>query len=162
MPLPLLRGRWWCDASAPLPPPDVTAMTANDIITLKDMGVHGTIEMHGPHSYYPEGFVLPHDRIPRKATLELTYHFSPAILSNTGSIRVYVNGTAVGIINAPQQPQAEGEFAFVTLNVPADVLTRNNELNFEFTGGMPLEVDTKAVVDRAGEDRRFVAHPGGR
>jgi len=140
-------------------PPDVTGMTANDIITLKDMGVHGTIEMHGPHSYYPEGFVLPHDRIPRKATLELSYHFSPEILDHKGSIRVFVNGTAVGVINAPEQPQAAGHYGFLTLNVPADVLTRNNELNFEFTGGMPLQVDTQArsvVLANIGDSSRIL------
>ncbi len=134
-------------------------MTANDIITLKQMGVQGAIAMHGPHNYYAEGFVLPHDRIPRKAVVELTYHFSPAILSHKGSIRVFVNGTTVGLINAPQKPQADGEYAFVTLNVPADVLTRNNEINFEFTGGMLLQVDSKAksvVLANIGDSSRIL------
>ena len=144
---------------ATLPPPDVTAISANEIVTLKDMGVQGTLAMHGPHSYYAEGFVLPQDRIPRKASLELTYHFSPAILSHTGSIKVSVNGTPVGIINAPKSPQKDGEYAFVSLNVPADILTRNNELAFEFTGGTPLEVDTKAksiVLASIGDSSRML------
>jgi len=142
-----------------LPPPEVTAMTANDKITLKDMGVQGTVEMHGPHSYYSEGFVLPHDRIPRHAALELTYHFNPAILTHTGSIKVMVNGTAVGILNAPEHAQREGFYAFVSLNVPADLLTRNNEITFEFTGGTALEVDTKAqsvVLANIGDTSRIL------
>lgn len=147
------------DDAAPLPPPDVTMMTANDIITLKQMGVQGAVAMHGPHNYYAEGFVLPHDRIPRKAVVELTYHFSPAMLVHTGSIRVYVNGTAVGVINAPKQMQQDGEYAFASLNVPADILTRNNDLTFEFTGGAALQVDTKAksvVLASIGDSSRIL------
>jgi len=131
-------------AAAPLPPPDVTAITANDKISLKDMGVLGTIEMHGPHSYYSEGFVLPHDRIPRHAAIELTYHFSSAILAHTGSITVLVNGSAVGVIHAPEHPQKDGDYAYVSLNVPAELLTRNNELTFEFTGGTALQLETNS------------------
>ncbi len=147
------------DANAALPPPDVTALTANDIISLKDMGVHGTIEMHGPHSYYSEGFVLPHSRIPSHASLELTYHFNPAMLSHTGSITVYVNGTPVGKLHAPPQAQNDWEYGFVSLNVPADLLTRNNELTFEFTGGTALQVDTKTnsvVLAKIGDSSRIL------
>ncbi len=142
-----------------LPPPDVTAITANDKITLKDMGVHGTVEMHGPHSYYSVGFVLPNDRVPRHATLELTSHFNASILTHTGSIKVLVNGTPVGILNAPQHPQKDYEYGYVTLNVPADVLIRNNELTFEFTGGTALQVDTKAksvVLANIGDSSRIL------
>ena len=99
-------------------PPEVTFDTANERITLKDMGIHGAVDMHGPHSYYSVGFVLPHDRLPTHAALELSYHFAASVRPRTGRIRVTVNGQAVGVLTAPEQPQADREFAFVSLRVP--------------------------------------------
>jgi len=145
IPVPVITNPLAAGSNAPAPPPpDVTAITADDRISLKDMGVLGTIGMHGPHSYYSEGFVLPHDRIPRHAAIEITYHFSSAILPHTGTIAVMVNGSPVGVIQAPEQPQKDGDYGYVSMNVPADILTRNNELTFEFTGGTALQLDTNA------------------
>ena len=62
----------------------LTEETATDKITLKDMGVQSSIEMHGPHSYYSVGFVLPNSQIPKRGQLNLTYHFSSSILPHTG------------------------------------------------------------------------------
>jgi len=123
----------------PVLAPQVTAATANDIITLKDMGVQQAIEMRGPHSYYSEGFVLPLNRIPRHATLEISYHFNPRILTKTSLIRVFINGLAVGTITPPDQPQAPGEFGYIALPIPGEQLTRNNDLTFEITGGTAMQ-----------------------
>ena len=123
--------------------PPVADAEANDRITLKDMGVHSAIDMHGPHSFYSEGFVLSHTRLPKRATLNLTYHFSNALLPHTGSIKVTINGTPIAAIAAPDKPQKDGEYAFVSLPVPADLLIRNNDLTFEFTGGTLLGSEEK-------------------
>ncbi|HEY0306783.1 MAG TPA: UDP-forming cellulose synthase catalytic subunit [Acidobacteriaceae bacterium] len=132
----------------PMLAPQVTAATATDIITLKDMGAQRGLEMRGPHSYYSEGFVLPLSRVPHHAAIELSYHFNPLILAKTSLIRVFINGLAVGTITAPEHPQAPSEFGFVSLPVPAEQLTRNNDLTFEITGNTAMQTDaaTRAQV----------------
>ena len=130
------------DVFAPPAPEAESQMTeadANDKITLKDMGVDRAIEMHGPHSFYSAGFVLPNNRIPRRGQINLTYHFSPEILPHTGSIKVSLNSTPLGKITVPATPQQAGEYGFVTFPIPAELLIRNNQLTFEFTGGTALE-----------------------
>ena len=126
-------------AGPSVPAPEITAATANDIITLKDMGVQRGIDMRGPHSFYSEHFVLPLSRVPAKAAIELTYHFNPQILSQTGSIKIVINGIAIGTIVPPLHPQAQDEYSFISMAIPAEQLTRNNDLTFEFTGGTALQ-----------------------
>jgi cellulose synthase (UDP-forming) len=123
------------------PAPVVPAMTEADAsykITLKDMGVVSSVAMRGPHNFYSEGFVLPNSQIPRKAQLNLTYHFSSGVLPRTGSIKVSVNNTPVGEIDAPEQPMRVGEYGYASFPVSPDVLIRNNSLTFEFRGGTAL------------------------
>jgi cellulose synthase (UDP-forming) len=128
--------------------PRVLASEANDKITLKDMGVHTALDLHGPHSFHSVGFVLGHSRIPRRATLNLSYHFSSALLPRTGLITVSVNKTPIAKIAAPDRAQGDREYSFVALPVPADLLVRNNEITFEFTGGtvLALEAQTRQAV----------------
>jgi cellulose synthase (UDP-forming) len=129
-------------------PPDVTSATADTTITFKDMGAQNGIELHGPHSFYSVGFVLPYDRLPRHAALELTYHFSASLLPHTGSIKLRLNGTPIGEISAPTHSQQGDGYAFLSLSIPVDLLIRDNNLTFEFTGGtlLPMESTAKTAV----------------
>ncbi|MDR3734130.1 MAG: UDP-forming cellulose synthase catalytic subunit [Acidobacteriaceae bacterium] len=129
--------------AAPLDPlaPQLTAASANDIITLKEMGSQRGIEMRGPHSFYSQRFVLPLNRVPRRAAIEISYHFNPLILAQTGSIKVLINGLPVGTIEPPLHAQSPSEFGFTALSVPAEQLTRNNDITFEFTGSTALQPD---------------------
>jgi cellulose synthase (UDP-forming) len=122
----------------------VTSSDANYRITFKDMGVNDFVPMHGPHSFYSLGFVLEHSRIPRRATLNLSYHFSAALLPHAGSIKVSLNNVPIAEIAAPDQPQREGEYASVALPLPAEILVRNNQLTFEFSGGTVLQLESSA------------------
>jgi len=115
--------------------PVVMAADANDKIMLKDMGVHDAVEMRGPHSYSSVGFVLGHGRIPKRATLNLSYHFSSALAPHTGTILVSVNKTPIARLAAPDEAQKDHEYSFAALPVPAELLVRDNEITFEFTGG---------------------------
>lgn len=124
--------------------PDRTETTATDKITLKDMGVEDAIRMNGPHSYYSVGFVLSQSKVPRTSRLNLSYHFSSAILSHSGSINVMVNNIAIGMVTAPEMPQEGGQFGFVSLPIPAELLVRNNELTFEFKGSAVLQAENQA------------------
>jgi cellulose synthase (UDP-forming) len=128
--------------------PHVTEAEATDRISLKDMGVQSTLEMHGPHSYSALGFVLSNSRVPRRAQINLAYHFNSLVLPKTASIRVMMNGTPIGTIQAPDVAMGRGDFAIASFGVPSDLLIRNNELTFEFTGGTALrmETQTKASV----------------
>ncbi|WP_255462483.1 UDP-forming cellulose synthase catalytic subunit [Granulicella sp. WH15] len=117
------------------PATTVTSGQANDSITLKDMGVHNSVEMRGPHSYYSVKFTLGHTRLPRRATLDLTYHFSSELPPHTGTIKVTLNGSPIAEIAAPDQPQQYAEYGFVALPIPAELLIRDNDITFEFTGG---------------------------
>jgi len=130
------------------PGPEPSYAISNEKISLKDMGVQDIINMHGPHSFYSVGFVLGHDLIPQHATLELVYHFSPSILPHSGSIKVLLNNTLVGEIKAPERAQQDDEHAFVSLRLPAELLVRNNDITFEFTGGttLQLESQTKSMM----------------
>jgi cellulose synthase (UDP-forming) len=116
------------------PTPPVFTEQANLKISLKDLGVHETVELRGIHTYQSLGFVLEHGRIPRRATLNLTYHFSSALLPHTGTIAVSVNRTPIALIAAPAIPQKDGEYTFSPLPIPAELLVRNNQLTFEIHG----------------------------
>ena len=118
--------------------PTVPAAAATEKITLKDMGVNNSVDLRGPHSTRSLGFVLGHGRLPRRATLNLSYHFSSALLPHTGLITVSVNRTPIAKIAAPDIAQKEGEYAFTALPVPTEVLVRNNEISFDFAGGTVL------------------------
>ena len=114
--------------------PSIRENEASTTITLKDMGVHSTLNLRGPHSYDSAGFVLGYSRIPRRATLNLSYHFSAAVAPQGSSIRVLLNNVPLALISAPSHAQPASEFAFLALPIPAELLIRNNQLTFEFTG----------------------------
>ncbi|WP_245818098.1 UDP-forming cellulose synthase catalytic subunit [Granulicella rosea] len=122
----------------------VAAEAANYAITFKDTGVHNAVEMHGPHSYQSVGLVLPHSLVPRQATLNLTYHFSPDLLPGSGTIKISLNNTPIAEIDAPEERQKPGEYGFVALPIPAALLIRSNEITFEFTGGTLLQSEASA------------------
>src|SRR6202035_320024 len=42
----------------------------SEVISLKEMGVTGAIEMHGPHSYSTVHFTLPHQLVPKEGILK--------------------------------------------------------------------------------------------
>ena len=138
-----LQGAQLKRGSAPMVPTQTTGMVI-DRITLKDLGVEDAIEMSGPHSYYSLGFALPNGRVPLDCRLNLSYHFSSALLPNSGSIQVSLNNTPIATIPAPVVPQAVGQFGFVSLPVPADLLVLHNEITFEFNGGTLMKPDKEA------------------
>jgi len=92
------------------------------------------VPMHGPHSFYSLGFVLENSRIPRRATLNLSYYFNASLLPHTGTIKVSLNKSPIAEIAAPKDPLPVGVYASVALPLPSESLIRNNQLTFEFTG----------------------------
>ncbi|WP_446741644.1 UDP-forming cellulose synthase catalytic subunit [Silvibacterium acidisoli] len=117
-------------------------------VSLKDMGAPGTIEMHGPHSFYSVHFTLPHALVPGKALLNLNYRFAPGLAANSGSFKVAINNTNFATLQAPSSPGQSNDYSFTTLTVPEDMLARENTLTFEFNGSgvMQSEVQERANV----------------
>jgi cellulose synthase (UDP-forming) len=91
--------------------------------------------MRGPHSYYSVHFALAHTELPRAATLNLTYHFDRSLAPQSATLELRLNNTLLTVISSPALPQADGHFGFLSVPIPPELLIRDNELTFEFTGG---------------------------
>ena len=108
------------------------AGTFSTVTTLKDLGLSSAIQMHGVESFHPVYFSLPQDELVRKAVLRLYYAFSPSLIPSMSQIKVMLNGDLIQTIrmseNTPPGLQSQ------SIDLPADLLVRRNELNFEFIG----------------------------
>ena len=113
-------------------------------LRFKDMGVTGEAELHGPHSYYSLHFVLPHTSLPKSAQLSVGYRFSPRINAATASIGVILNGTLLQTITPDTPFQQVGLYRVTPIAVPAELLIRDNELAFQFTGNGAFQTSGKA------------------
>ncbi len=113
-------------------------------IRFKDMGLADEAELRGPHSYYALHFVLPHTLLPKSATLTVGYRFSRAISAGGATIRVSMNNSLLGTITSDTPSQRAGVYSIVSFTVPAELLIRDNDLNFEFTGNGILQTSDKA------------------
>lgn len=113
-------------------------------ITLKDMGVQRSADMHGPHSYYTVHFVLPHTQVPNKATLKLTYHFNRALAAHSGALQMRLNNNALSALSNSDVAQGENEWSVAEIAVPSEFLVRDNELTFEFNGNAVLRTGDRA------------------
>jgi len=142
-----------------------TAITTR--ITLKDMGVEQTADMRGLHAYSSVHFALSHTQLPRSATLNLTYHFDRRLAQPSGgvpaTIQVRLNNTALTIIPAPSTPQLRGQFDFVSVAIPSDLLIRDNELTFEFSANgaqlPPLSAGTSLASIGATSNLTILSDP---
>jgi cellulose synthase (UDP-forming) len=113
-------------------------------IRFKDMGVADEAELRGPHSYYALHFVLPHTLLPKTATLTVGYRFSRTISASGASIRISLNKSMLGTIMPDMPSQRAGAYSIASFTVPAELLIRDNDLNFEFTGNGMLQTSDKA------------------
>jgi cellulose synthase (UDP-forming) len=100
--------------------------------TLRELGVAGSMELRGLDSMRVVDFALPQDLVVQRATLHLTYRFSPGLIAPMSHIKVMMNGT----LFATLEPEAGGDFdvAAHDLTVPPELMARSNELSFEFIG----------------------------
>jgi cellulose synthase (UDP-forming) len=120
--------------AVPVPPAESKSSILTRI-TLKDMGVQSAAQLRGPHSYYSVHFALAHTQLPRAATLNLTYHFDRSLPSQSATLQLRLNNTLLTVITSPSSPEPAGHFAVLSIPIPPELLIRDNELTFEFTGG---------------------------
>jgi cellulose synthase (UDP-forming) len=127
-------------------------------ITFKDLGVLGAAAMRGPHSYYTLHLVLPHTQLARAATLKLSYRFSPSLVRYSGSLRIRLNNALVGEVVSPATGLPDDVFAVTSLPIPAELLVRENDLSFEFTGNGVLQTGAiaKTLVLASIGDASFI------
>jgi cellulose synthase (UDP-forming) len=161
---PLING-----SSAPINP--TASGTFDNILSLSDIGVPGTIVLRGVDAHDTVHFSLPQTQIVKTATLRLRYHFSPGLIPSLSHLKVSLNGRLVATLAltsqtaGPTQPnsgliqqssglsqQSSGQPANATRNennapletvltLPADMLAHDNQLTFEFIGHYAMKCE---------------------
>ncbi|MEZ2346356.1 UDP-forming cellulose synthase catalytic subunit [Terriglobus sp. RCC_193] len=137
----------------------------DNVFTLQDVGVADTIVLRGVDAYHSIYFAVPQTQVVKTATLHLRFHFSPGLLPALSHLKVSVNGTLFATLPVTQQPIlattdltpeekiAESQKLSVkrvgennalleaTLEMPADMLVRDNQITFEFIGHYTLQCE---------------------
>jgi cellulose synthase (UDP-forming) len=124
--------------------------TFDNVISLSDIGVREPITMRGVDAYNKIRFSLPQTQVVKTATMHLRYSFSPALIPSLSHLKVSLNGKLLAtlLVSSPPdevvghgvQPVAKAidtandTLRESTLNLPAEMLARSNELTFEFIG----------------------------
>jgi cellulose synthase (UDP-forming) len=128
-----------------VPPPAAVAKAGegafNSSFTLKDIGVPEAIQFRGVDASRGIPFGLPQNEVVEKAKLNLSYSFSPSLLSNFSHLNVLLNGTLIASLPAPSKDAASQNPVKTSLVLPADLLTRQNVLGFQFIGHYTLSCE---------------------
>jgi cellulose synthase (UDP-forming) len=135
------------------PPPG----TFDKVLTLADLGVNDTIVLHGVDATSIVRFSLPRAQVVRTATMQLRYHFSPGLLPSISHLKVSLNGTLFTTVPVTTPPIAtippntgqpannihseNNSLLETTLTLPAELLTQQNELTFEFVGHYAMKCE---------------------
>jgi cellulose synthase (UDP-forming) len=131
--------------------------TFDNVLTLADVGVPGTIVLRGLDAFDTVRFSLPRNQVVKTATMQLRYHFSPGLLPSLSQLKVALNGTLFATLPVTMQPTAiiqpsagqtantarneNNSLLEATLTLPADMLAHDNELTFEFVGHYALKCE---------------------
>ncbi len=135
------------------PPPG----TFDKVLTLADLGVNDTIVLHGVDATNTVRLSLPRTQLVRTATMQLRYHFSPGLLPSISHLKVSLNGTLFATVPVTIPPTAtvppntaqpansirseNNSLLEVTLTLPAELLTQQNALTFEFVGHYAMKCE---------------------
>jgi cellulose synthase (UDP-forming) len=145
--------------------------TFDNILSLSDIGVPGTIVLRGVDAHDTVHFSLPQTQIVKTATLRLRYHFSPGLIPSLSHLKVSLNGRLVATLAVTSQtaeptqpgsgliqqssrpispssgqpanePRNENNAPLETvLTLPADMLAHDNQLTFEFIGHYAMKCE---------------------
>jgi cellulose synthase (UDP-forming) len=134
----------------------------HDSFTLADAG-SPQIELHSIDSRRKIYFTLLQSHVVRTATIHLYYAFSPALIPQLSQLKLILNGTlfatiqpSAGQVGAPQPQENVGPLQDqeADVNIPPELLGRNNTLAIEFIGHYttghedPANTSLWARVDR--------------
>jgi cellulose synthase (UDP-forming) len=152
--------------TAPVTP--VPPGTFRNTFTLADIGTPDTIELRGIDSQHAVYFSLPESEVVKTATMHIRYHFSPGLIPALSHLKVSINGTLFATLpvltgvnvngswtregtgtilnnaNVIVTPNNTSALLEADLQIPADMLSRNNEINFEFIGHYTLQCEDPA------------------
>jgi cellulose synthase (UDP-forming) len=132
--------------SAPLVP----VGNFDNVFSLVDIGVPDTIVLRGTDAHRTVRFALPQTHSVKTATMKLHYHFSPGLIASLSHLNVSLNGTLVATLAVDKQPaektltvtHEENSALFeAILTLPAEMLSHDNELTFEFVGHYALKCE---------------------
>jgi cellulose synthase (UDP-forming) len=115
--------------------------TFDSTVTLKDIGVPEAIQFRGVDASQAIPFGLPQNAVVQKAKLNLVYSFSPSLLSNFSHLNVLLNGNLIASLPAPAKDAAAQNPVKTSLALPAELLTRQNKLGFQFIGHYTLSCE---------------------
>jgi len=113
--------------------------TFDTTFTLKDIGVPEAIQFRGVDASQSIPFGLPQSEVVQKAKLNLAYSFSPSLLANFTHLNVLLNGTLIASLPAPAKDAAV--LNKTSLALPPELLTRQNQLGFQFIGHYTLSCE---------------------
>jgi cellulose synthase catalytic subunit (UDP-forming) len=92
------------------------------------------IEFRGIQDSRNLPFTLPYTQVVQQASLNLHYSFSPDLIARQSHLNVLLNGTLVASLPVPSHAENSPDDLSVSLPLPADLLVRNNLLEFQFVG----------------------------
>jgi cellulose synthase (UDP-forming) len=135
--------------------------TFDNVLALSDIGVPGTIALHGVDASRTVRFSLPQTQVVKTVTMQLHYHFSPGLLPSISHLNVSLNGRLVTTLPVTMQPSAtvqptagqapnsirneNNSLLEATFTLPAEFfVSRNNELTFEFVGHYAMKCEDPA------------------
>lgn len=121
------------DTAINLPSASVGEGTFHSTLSFSDAGEPG-IEFRGIEDSRGLPFTLPYTQVVQKSALNLHYSFSPDLIARLSHLNVLLNGTLIASLPAPAHTDSATDDLTTSLPLPADLLVRNNMLEFQFVG----------------------------
>ncbi len=107
--------------------------TFHSVLSFRDAGVPG-IEFRGIQDSRSLPFTLPYTQVVQQASLNLHYSFSPDLVRKLSHLDVLLNGTLIASLSVPSHTESSSDNLSASLPLPANLLVRNNVLEFQFVG----------------------------
>jgi cellulose synthase (UDP-forming) len=123
--------------------PPVASGQFDNVFTLAEAGVPGSIDLHGVDASHSVSFSVPMNQVVKTATMKLRYRFSPGLLPGISQLNVSLNGSLVAALPVNTPPNTTGPDALLeaTVSLPAELLVHQNQLTFGFIGHYALQCE---------------------
>jgi cellulose synthase (UDP-forming) len=115
----------------------------DDVFTLADAGVSGSINLHGVDASHSVPFSVPRNQVVKTATMKLRYRLSPGLLPGVSQLNVSLNGSLVATlaVNTPPNTTGPNSLLEATVPLPVELLVHHNQLTFGFIGHYALQCE---------------------
>jgi cellulose synthase (UDP-forming) len=102
--------------------------------SLQDLGQESDVEIRGANGTRTLDFALPRPDVVERASLHLQYAFSPKLIAQSSHLDILLNQTLVATLPVPEGSTAGSSPLSADVPLPAELMTRNNQLAFRFVG----------------------------